>query len=87
MVLLGGDTRTVPLSSLPLFSLVSSLVLAERGLTAPMIRRVTGRSMKLVYTYLKLIEEYSGPDYAFRLHHLRKVFQVHEEEIEKNLRG
>ncbi|MDQ7790242.1 MAG: DUF1670 domain-containing protein [Clostridia bacterium] len=63
------------------------LVLAERGLTAPMIRRVTGRSMRLVNTYLELIREYSGPVYAFRLHHLRKVFQVHEAELKKNPRG
>lgn len=63
------------------------LVLSERGLTAPMIRRVTGRSVKLINTYLELIRDYSGTDYAFRLHHLRKVFEVHEAEIKKNLRG
>ncbi|MDQ7790777.1 MAG: DUF1670 domain-containing protein [Clostridia bacterium] len=60
------------------------LVLAERGLTAPLIRRVTGRSMKLVNTYLELVREYAGSTYAFRLHHLRKVFQLHEAEIKKN---
>lgn len=58
------------------------LVLSERGLTAPMIRRITGRSMKLVNTYLELLREYSGPEYAFRLHYLRKVFQVHKEETQ-----
>lgn len=63
------------------------LVLSERGLTAPMIRRITGRSMKLVNTYLELLREYSGPEYSFRMHHLRKIFQVHEEEIKKNLPG
>ena len=63
------------------------LVLFERGLTAPLIRRVTGRSIKLVYTYLELIEEYSGPEYAFRFHHLRRVFQMHEDELKKSLRG
>lgn len=63
------------------------LVLYEQGLTAPLIRRVTGRSMKLVRAYLDLIREYSGPEYAFRLHHLRKVFSTHEAEIKKNFRG
>ncbi len=59
------------------------LVLAERGLTVPLIRRVTGRSVKLINTYLELIREYSGPEYAFRLHHLRKVFELHEDELKK----
>lgn len=63
------------------------LVLAERGLTVPLIRRVTGRSVKLINTYLELIQEYSGPEYAFRLHHLRKVFELHEDELKKSLRG
>jgi hypothetical protein len=63
------------------------LVLFERGLTAPLIRRVTGRSIKLIYAYLELIEEYSGPEYAFRFHHLRRVFQMHEDELKKSLRG
>ena len=63
------------------------LVLCERGLTAPLIRRVTGRSIKLIYTYLELIEEYSGPEYAFRFHHLRRVFQMHEDDLKKSLRG
>jgi len=63
------------------------LVLAERGLTAPLIRRVTGRSVKLINTYLELIREYSGPEHAFRFHHLRRVFQMHEDELKKTLRG
>ena len=63
------------------------LVLAERGLTVPLIRRVTGRSIKLINTYLELIQEYSGPEYAFRLHHLRKVFELHEDELKKSLWG
>jgi hypothetical protein len=62
------------------------LVLFERGLTAPLIRRVTGRSIKLIYAYLELIEEYSGPEYAFRFHHLRRVFQMHEDELKKTQR-
>ena len=63
------------------------LVLSERGLPAPLIRRVTGRSIKLIYTYLELIEEYSCPEYAFRFHHLRQVFQIHDDELKKSLRG
>ncbi len=59
------------------------LVLSERGLTAPLIRRVTGRSIKLIYTYLDLIDEYSGAKYAFRFHHLRRVFQMHEDDFKK----
>lgn len=62
------------------------LVLAERGLTVPLIRRVTGQSVKLINTYLELIQEYSGPEYAFRLHHLRKVFELHEDELKKPAR-
>lgn len=63
------------------------LVLSERGLTASLIRRVTGRSVKLINTYLELIQEYSGPEYAFRLHHLHKVFELHEDELKKEKRG
>jgi hypothetical protein len=63
------------------------VVLSERGLPPPLIRRVIRRSMKLVKTYLELIREHSGPEYAFRLHHLRKVFLAHEAEFKKNQRG
>lgn len=55
------------------------LVLWERGLTPTMIRRVTGRSMPLVNAYLDLVDRYSTPDHAFRLHQLRKVFYRQEE--------
>lgn len=50
------------------------LVLRERGLAPAMIRRVTGRSMALVKAYLELVEHYSTPDHALRLHQLRQVF-------------
>ncbi len=63
------------------------LMLSERGLSAPLIRRVTGRSMKLVMAYLELVREYSGPEYSFRLHHLRKIFLAHEPGVKKNFRG
>ncbi len=48
-------------------------LLHQRGLPAPMIRRVTRRSMQLVNTYLELIKEYDTPAYAFRFHHLQNL--------------
>jgi hypothetical protein len=36
-----------------------------------MIRKVTGRSMQLVKTYLELIREYDRPEYAFRFQHIK----------------
>jgi hypothetical protein len=57
------------------------LTLADQGLNAVMIRRVTGRSMSLVKSYLDLYEKYDGdPDYVFRIEHLRNVFVKEEEE-------
>ncbi len=62
------------------------LVLWERGLTPSMIRRVTGRSMVLVNAYLDLVDRYSTPDHAFRLHQLRRVFYRQEDaQIKKRL--
>ena len=54
------------------------LALSERGLAAPLIRRITGRSIKLVSTYMDLIDKYSEPQYAFRFAHLRKIFETHD---------
>ncbi len=59
-------------------------VLKERGLPVPLIRRVTGRSTKLIRAYMDLIEQYSKPEYAFRFYHLHKIFDAHEEEFKKN---
>jgi hypothetical protein len=50
------------------------LSLADRGMNAVMIRRVTGRSMALVEAYLELYRRYERPEYHFRLAHLRQVF-------------
>lgn len=50
------------------------VTLADRGLNAVMIRRVTGRSMALVNAYLELYRRYDQPDYHFRLGQLRHVF-------------
>ncbi|MEW6045696.1 MAG: DUF1670 domain-containing protein [Bacillota bacterium] len=50
------------------------MMLADRGLSAVMIRRVTGRSMRLVEAYLELYRRYDQPAYLFRLAQLRQVF-------------
>ena len=54
------------------------VTLADRGMNAPMIRRVTGRSMLLVGEYLKLYERYDRGEYHFRLAQLRRVFAREE---------
>lgn len=59
------------------------LLLKEQGLSAPLIRKVTGRSMRLINAYLELLEEYSGPEYAFRLNYLRQIAQRSEGEVKK----
>ncbi|MFA7155693.1 MAG: DUF1670 domain-containing protein [Limnochordia bacterium] len=46
-------------------------ILHERGFPPAMIRKVTGRSMQLVKTYLELIREYDRPEYAFRFQHIK----------------
>ncbi len=58
------------------FAIVKTL--SDKGMPVPLIRRVTGRSIKLIHTYLELLQEYSKPEYAFRLHHLTKVFEAHQ---------
>lgn len=59
-------------------------VLTERGMPAALIRRVTGRSTKLIKTYLELIAEFDQPEYAFRFHHLQKIFSTYEDGFKKN---
>jgi len=54
------------------------LALSERGLPIPLIRRITGRSIKLISTYMDLIDKYSEPQYAFRFAHLRKIFETND---------
>ena len=54
------------------------LALSERGLPIPLIRRITGRSIKLVSAYMDLIDKYSEPQYAFKFAHLRKIFETHD---------
>jgi len=59
------------------------LVMADRGMAPTLIRRVLGRSMKLVKAYLELVREYSGPEYSLRRQHLRQIFLAHEDEVKK----
>jgi hypothetical protein len=57
-------------------------VLYSRGMPLALIRRVTGRSTRLVSAYIDLIEQYQGPDYAFRFSHLKQIFKMHN--LKKN---
>lgn len=53
-------------------------LLWDRGMPAPLIRRVTGRSWKLVQAYLALIQRYHTPEYAFRFQQLRRMAERHD---------
>ena len=59
------------------------MLLSEEGLSAPMIRKVTNRSSRLVQAYLDLLEEYSKPAYAFRLNYLRRLVEAGESRSKK----
>ena len=50
------------------------MMLVHRGLNAVIIRRVTGRSMRLVEAYPELYRRYDQPAYLVRLAQLRRVF-------------
>ena len=52
------------------------MLLSERGLSAEMIRKVSGRSPGLVRLYLELLKEYAQPRYAFRLNYLRGLVEA-----------
>ncbi|MFN3286592.1 MAG: DUF1670 domain-containing protein, partial [bacterium] len=54
------------------------VTLADQGMNAVMIRRVTGRSMALVEAYLNLYCRYDRPEYHFRLLQLRNAFAREE---------
>ena len=56
------------------------MCLRERGLNAVMIRKVMGRSLRLIEAYLELYRKYNTKDYAFRLAHLRRIFEQHRHE-------
>jgi hypothetical protein len=59
------------------------LVLHEQGMAPPMIRKVTGRSTRLIQEYLQLLKEYSRPEYAFRFNYLRTLVQAGENRRKK----
>jgi hypothetical protein len=59
------------------------MLLSEQGLPAPMIRKVTGRSVRLVQAYLDLLAQYSKPAYAFRLNYLRRLVEAGENRSKK----
>ena len=57
-------------------------VLYSKGMPLALIRRVTGRSTRLISAYIELIEQYQGPEYAFRFSHLKQIFKMHN--LKKN---
>lgn len=59
------------------------LLLAEEGLSVPLIRKVTGRSRRLIEAYLELMDEYKKPEYAFRLNYLRRLVTSGPEGLKK----
>lgn len=52
-------------------------ILYSKGMPLALIRRVTGRSTRLINAYIDLIEQYQGPEYAFRFSHLKQIFKMH----------
>ena len=59
------------------------MVLHEQGMAVPMIRKVTGRSTRLIQVYLELLKEYSRPEYAFRFNYLRALVEAGENRPKK----
>jgi hypothetical protein len=55
---------------------VRVMTLADRGMNAVMIRRVTQRSLGLVNAYLALYHRYDRPEHHFRLSQLRQAFTL-----------
>ena len=53
---------------------VRVMTLADQGMNAVMIRRVTGRSLALTNAYLELYRRYDQPEHHFRLSQLRSAF-------------
>ncbi len=59
------------------------MVLHEQGMAAAMIRKVTGRSTRLIQVYLELLKEYCRPEYAFRFNYLRALVEAGERRLKK----
>lgn len=57
---------------------VRVMTLADRGMNAVMIRRVTQRSLSLVNAYLELYDRYDRPEHHFRLSQLRQAFTLED---------
>ncbi|MBC8386585.1 MAG: DUF1670 domain-containing protein [Actinobacteria bacterium] len=57
-------------------------VLYSKGMPPALIRRVTGRSTRLISAYIELVEQYQEPEYAFRFAHLKQIFKTHN--LKKN---
>jgi len=55
---------------------VRVMTLADRGMNAVMIRRVTQRSLSLVNAYLELYDRYDRAEHHFRLSQLRQAFTL-----------
>jgi hypothetical protein len=53
---------------------VRVMTLADQGMNAVMIRRVTGRSLTLTNAYLELYRRYDRPEHHFRLSQMRGAF-------------
>lgn len=58
-------------------------VLYQRGMAAPLIRKVTRRSMQLVNAYLELAQAYDTPEYAFRFQRLEAIYAQETQYAEK----
>ncbi len=57
---------------------VRVMTLADQGMNAVMIRRVTNRSLSLINAYLELYRRYDAPEHHFRLSQLRSAFTKDE---------
>ena len=60
-----------------LLTFAKVVLLTERGLPAPLIRRTIGCSTKLVASYLALYAQFDKPDYAWALMAVRRLGEAH----------
>lgn len=60
-----------------LLTFAKVVVLTERGLPPPLIRRAIGCSSRLVAAYLELYHEHDSPDYAWALMAFRRLAEAH----------
>lgn len=62
-----------------LLTFAKVVLLTERGLPPPLIRRAIGCSSRLVASYLRLYAEHDQPDYAWALMAVRRLGEAHPE--------